>query len=180
MINRHRESDLIFDFPDHFHVIKFDDSTYFQKRFKKLQGSKAIDFLAHDTEKKILYLIEVKNFRDVEIENKERLKLNSPNSVALEVSLKVRDTLSCCVGAHLHHSEEEVTYFFDVLAAGDVTVKVILFLEGRFLNLPMIFAAQRDSMKKQLSWLTTKVSVENIACSRSTAFSVSSDERRVD
>lgn len=179
MMNKHMESNLIFDFPAHFHVIKFDESSYFQNKFKKLQSSKAVDFLAYDTVKEIMYLIEVKNFRDAEVENKDRLKLDSRESLALEVSLKVRDTLSCCVGASLHHSEEEITYFFDVLASGNVKVKVILFLEGRFKNPTQVFTAQRDRMKKQLSWLTTQVSVENIELSKTHVFMVSLGKRQL-
>lgn len=43
--------------------VKFNETTYFDKHFKKLQDSKGIEFIAYEDDTDEFVMIEVKNFR---------------------------------------------------------------------------------------------------------------------
>jgi len=75
------------NFPDQWIVSKYDNWAYYRNQFQKIaDGQKAVDILAIDTIEKILWLIEIKDYR-----NHRRTKLIN---LALEVALKTRDTLA--------------------------------------------------------------------------------------
>lgn len=174
------ESDIEFQFKESIYVIKFDETSFFINNFQRLQGSKGIDFFAYDKEKKTVYFIEVKNFMGAELENKHRLKVRTKDSLGLEVSHKVRDTLSCCVGAKRYKGEEEIAPFVDWIMNGKITLKVILFLEGTFKQHTQTLANIRDEIKSNLKWLTTKVSVESSKTTKDIVYQVSLLKRNLD
>ena len=163
------ESNLRFQFKEGLLPIKFDESNFYTKRFNTLQGSKGVDFIVFDEE--TLYFIEVKNFSGHEIENKKRLNANTEDSLALEVSRKVRDSIACLVGA-FKNSNDQLTPYFNRLKTKSVDIKVILFLEGRFHNETLVFRTITDEMKNRMNWLTTKVIVENIRLAKDHIYSI--------
>lgn len=146
---------------DRVSCIKFDETTFFEKHFKKLQGSKGIDFLVQDENKGEFYLIEVKNFRgsEHEPETKKRLQVGKPESVTFETALKVRDTIACIVGAYRSIQEQNITAFNQILTDG-ASIKVILLLEAPASKI-QDFKRWTDDLKKQLAWLNVKVFVLN-------------------
>ncbi|MGG1643215.1 DUF6661 family protein [Paenibacillus sp. NRS-1782] len=164
------ESNLCFQFKKGLLPIKFDETNFYTNRFNTLKGSKGVDFIVLNDE--TIYLIEVKNFKGHEIENKERLIANTEKSLALEVSHKVRDTISCLAGAY-KSGNEILTPYFTHFTKRSVEVKVILFLEGKFVNQPLVFRAMADGMKNRLKWLTTKVFVENVQLSKGRIYTIS-------
>ena len=173
MTQTHVESKLEFQFKTGLEVVKFDESSFFTQHFNKLIGSKGVDFLVDDPEGNVLYFIEVKNFTGHETENKKRLKVNTEFSLALEVSQKVRDSISCLVGAYKMGNDTAIIPFFHRLRQHNVQVKVILFLEGAFHEEIKMFRAMSDEMKVRLNWLTTKVLIENVRFAKESIYSIS-------
>jgi hypothetical protein len=155
------ESHLNFEFDETSVVLKFDETNFYQKHFMRLQTSKGVDFLV--LQQNTIYLVEVKNFRGYETDpaTKARLKTNSDESLALEVSQKVRDSIACLRGA-LANDKEVFASFYPMFVNRSTEFKVILFLEGRFNNEQVMFREITDSMKSMLGWLTKKVIVENV------------------
>ena len=68
-------------------------------------------------------------------------KVNTEFSLALEVSQKVRGSISCLVGAYKMGHDTVITPFFHRLRQHNVQVKVILFLEGAFHGEIQMFCA---------------------------------------
>lgn len=172
MNNHFEESRLLFQFKEHVEVISFDDTYFYNYRYKQLRRSKAVDFIAYDTHKKTLYFIEVKNFYGYEKDFKKRMRIDHDQSLSLEIPLKVRDTVAGLAGAAKVDVDNEMSQFFSLFANKDVTIKVILFLEGRFSHKTKLFRALIGRMKNNMKWLTTKVMVENVQSSRSTIYDV--------
>ncbi len=95
-MKRIEEEYLAFDFGERWKVFKFDDHRDYQRMKDTLEGTKAIDFLGV-LDKKELYLIEVKDFRQHRIETRDRLLTGE---LAIELAQKVRDSLACIIGAY--------------------------------------------------------------------------------
>lgn len=140
-------------------AIKFDETTFFEKHFKKLQTSKGIDFLIQDHVRNEFFLIEVKNFRGAEHEpdTKKRLQIGTKESVTFETALKIRDTISCIVGANRSVQEEQIKEFRNILK-NESPIKVILLLEAPS-EKEALYKILTDDLKKQLSWLNVKTIV---------------------
>lgn len=140
---------------------KFDETTYFDKHFKKLQDSKGIDFIAYEENTNEFVMIEVKNFRGSEHEpiTKNRLKINHPNSVVTETALKIRDSFSCLVGASRSIQDTELKSFDNVLKSNS-KVKIILLLEASSIQ-SKEYKLLTDDLKKKLAWLNVRVLVVN-------------------
>ncbi len=89
----HSESDLKFEFPADWVVVRYDDGAMHSSLNKALSakgtGVKGVDFIALTAEGDVL-LLEIKNFRGYRIENKIRL---TQSKLAEEISWKVFDTL---------------------------------------------------------------------------------------
>ena len=88
------EGKLSFNFPDKWNVIKYDECSFYKKKFQKVKGGKvkAVDFIAISPEK-TLWLIEVKDYRE-----NQRTK---PSDLPLEIAEKVFDTLAGLLPATL-------------------------------------------------------------------------------
>jgi len=101
------EQRLRFDFGSTWEVEKFDEHTVYRDGIERLKepivcghcrtsrdvGTKAVDFIGRHQDR--LYLLEVKDFHGHGVENRKRLR----EQLAIEVALKVRDTLAALVGA---------------------------------------------------------------------------------
>lgn len=65
-----------------------------------------------------------------------------------------------------------LTPYFSYLASRKVNVKVILFLEGKFTNEPVVFRVMADEMKKRLRWRITKVLIDNLVRPKENVYNV--------
>jgi len=156
------ESRLKFRFGDTWQIFQLDssDSKTMHRDYRdgiaKIQNTCAVDFVGiHDD---ILYFIEVKNFKNYEVENEEKL---SSGQLAIKIAQKVRDSISCIVAV----SRTSDNYGFwqpfnNLLCDRDKIVKVIAWLEGGFsASTPITRNTQLIATK--LSWLTPNVLVMN-------------------
>ncbi len=144
-------------------VVKYDEHRDFLERIAKLQGTKAVDFVAlHNGEDGDLYWIEVKDFRGYRIENRPRL---SSGELALEVGRKVRDSVAGVAGAYSSSGEwEEWKPFMKAAWRRRCKIRVLLCLEEDDMPGP---AARRQNaaqvqvrlLKETLRWLTARVCV---------------------
>ncbi len=89
--------DQLFTFGDAWtSAFKYDDTDFYRTKMEKhLPQTKAVDVLAI-CHKQELLLLEAKNFRGYRIANKKRL---SNGELAIEVALKVKDTVAGIMGA---------------------------------------------------------------------------------
>lgn len=150
------EERLVLDLGPSWDVVKYDDHSVYHEGIKCLQGTKAVDILGERGGD--LYFIEIKDFRGHRIENRARLR---DGDLAVEVALKVRDTLAGLVGAaRTRTSESWRSWAASVLKS---TPKVLLWLEqdraesddrgrGRPLTL-------KDRLDQNLRWLHPHVMV---------------------
>lgn len=100
------EEHLLFEFGSSWQVAKYDEHPIYREGIESLKeqipckqclkprevGSKAVDFVG--TYKGQPYFIEVKDFRGHSVENRKRIQ----GELAVEVALKVRDTLAGLIG----------------------------------------------------------------------------------
>ena len=105
------ESNLTFVFPRDITVSKFDDGKFYRKSFGKMPGGKGVDIIADSGD--MLQLIEIKNCKGHEQENRWRtsvdnskvtsapatLDVKDRDSLDIEVAKKVASTIACLYGA---------------------------------------------------------------------------------
>lgn len=161
-MTRIEEGYLAFDFDHRWRIFKLDAHRDYRERIGKLEGTKAVDFLAvlDETE---LSLIEVKDFRGHRIESKARL---SKGELAVEVAQKVRDSLACMIGAH-HTSTltEHWEPFIRFLCNRQGSIKIVLWLEEDLppphprLRQKAKASVETNIFKQKLTWLTSHVLV---------------------
>lgn len=157
------EGRLRFQFEDSWTVIKYDDHRDYRERIERLDGTKAVDFVAVQ-EGSLLFLIEVKDFRGHRIENQARLR---EGELAIEVGQKVRDTIAGIMGAHHRGNDEDWGRCVERMGCGEPPVRVLLWLEhdlppgppGRRKNEASVMI---DALKQKLHWLTTKILVVSL------------------
>ncbi|MCW0219462.1 MAG: hypothetical protein OJI67_14145 [Prosthecobacter sp.] len=156
-----------FEFGEPWYVaFKYDETAYYRKKAMKLQGivegvpqsAKAVDVIGvHELTG--LLLLEAKDFRGHRIANKPRMG----HEVAVEIAVKVRDTIAALVGALRNNVQE---FPSEVLAAAfqkgnDVTV--VLWLEDdSFRNTDSAkqkLGALTGVLKSKLAWLNVKAFV---------------------
>lgn len=181
-----KESGLVFSFDSSTKAIKFDDARFYREDFNKLTGGKGVDILTSSPEQNLVQLIEIKNCKGNESENKWRLGVNNstrsnmPNgvdeydrdSLDIEVSQKVAMTISCLYGAWtlkntVDRAEDFAEFWKDLYSANIPKMKrkisVCLFLEGDFgsktRTKKMIMQKVQDSLNQKLKWLNCKAVV---------------------
>lgn len=146
---------------------KYDDTDFYRREVNPLQGkiddisqsSKAVDIVGLHQAIGLL-LLEAKDFRGHRIPNKSRIKTNE---VALEVAVKVRDTVAAFVGA----SRKLVNDFpsGDLMAALEKgrSVTVVLWLEDDTFRDPsrakQTLLSLNGVLKEKLAWLNVKTVV---------------------
>lgn len=156
------EGQLSFDFPDAWHVCRLQDTSFYIRHFQGFCGQaggggcKEMDFLAYDPVGRVLWLIEVKDYR---VEQRTK-----PIELSDEVALKVRDSLALLRVAPIR---DLATSDAGRLQAGDfaqrsgqaTTVRVVLHCE-----LPSspsrLFPGIRDRANLQQKLATTMRSVD--------------------
>jgi len=170
------ESELKFTFNDSWtNIIKFDESESFDK-IKQITGTKAVDFVG--IKNNSLYFIEVKNERNnkqitiadllnklTEIEKKiTHCKTINNNEEMLikninEIGQKVKDSLALIIGVNCISQSSK--YFLDykqILCCDKPNIKIILWNENNWINLPKKDKLSNDilnkQLKKKLLWFT--------------------------
>jgi hypothetical protein len=157
------EQKLRFVFDDSWSVVKYDDHPDYQDRIRRLDETKALDFVAVYANE-VLYLIEVKDFRGYRIKNRPRVR---DAELALEVGQKVRDTIAGIVAAHHRGNTTDWGQAVKRLGANAAPVRVLLWLEqdlppgprGRRMNELSVLI---DALKQRLDWLTPRVLVVDL------------------
>ena len=135
------EGDLSFHFGEECSAVKFDDDEFYRKTFSALPHSKGVDIVAMCVDS--VSLIEVKDFRGHEAENRRRILPNSKNSDTLdaEVSLKVAMTIACLYGAFSKGMSSSAAnalaayysaFSTEKIPKGKKRINVLLFMEGSF------------------------------------------------
>ena len=114
------EGKLTIEFPTNWQVMKYDETTFYQKHFQKLAESKAVDFVAfEDGSDDQLWLIELKDYR---IHRRTKA-----GDLFLEIASKVRDTLA---SLYIAQRKEEVdVHSFVKMAAAKKRMRIVLHLE---------------------------------------------------
>ena len=153
------EGHLRFQFDDSWFVIKYDEHPDYRERIERLDGTKAVDFVAVHMDSQ-LFLIEVKDFRGHRIENQPRLR---EGELALEVGQKVRDTVAGIIAAYHRGNDEDWERVVRRMGCRESPVRVILWLEqdlpgppGRRSNQASVLI---DALKSRLQWLTPRILV---------------------
>jgi hypothetical protein len=124
------EGRLVFRFPDDWTVVKYDDARGFAVRRVMIDGTKKVDILALSPAPQArLLIIEVKDFRDHAIENRDRMALDGSDPLHIEVAMKVRDTMAILVAAYRARDERLAPVCSHLFGGADRPVDVILFLE---------------------------------------------------
>ena len=77
-------------FPREYGVMKYDESKFFKEKFRKIQSTKAVDFVCVTSD--TAWLIELKDYR--RCDNGKIPKPPKPSQLADVVVQKVRDTLA--------------------------------------------------------------------------------------
>ena len=163
------EGRLRFEFDDSWTVVKYDEPRgYYHEKVKDLEGTKAVDFVAlcvRPAREPDLFWIEVKDFRGYRIQNKQRQR---DGELVAEVTQKVRDSIAGVVGAFQMSSTPETWQpFVNRLRRREPLMKILLWLED---DAPPSGKSQRAKktqiqsrlLKRQLEWLTTKVSIASL------------------
>lgn len=159
-----KEGYLAFEFGHRWRVFKLDDHRDYRKRIGKLEETKAVDFLGILDENE-LYFIEVKDFREHRIENRDRIL---KGELAIEVAQKVRDTLACIIGAYRTSSSPDFWQLYArLLCDTNVRINVVLWLEHDLPSHPQQREKTRASVrgnvfKQKLNWLTGQVFVHGL------------------
>ena len=155
---------LQFEFADDWHAVHYDQHPDYMDRLKRLSRTKAVDFVAINSDS-TLFLIEAKDFRGHRIENQARIK---GGGLAVEVAQKVRDTIAGIVAANHRGNAGTWERIICCLSSKAPPVRVLLWLEddlppgprGRRQNRALVMTAD---LKKELTWLRSKVFVNSIA-----------------
>jgi hypothetical protein len=128
------EQRISFTFSDDWQVVKFDDHRDFRKGLQSVKSAggegvdaKGLDFLGFNKSFGIL-LLEVKDFRGHASENRSRLI----NGLAVEVSLKCRDTVAATIGASRTSSNPQTWRNLAIALADEkkAAIKIVLWLES--------------------------------------------------
>ena len=172
------EGALLFDFGGGWIVEKYDDHHGYRQGIERLKdraqldvggrvhalelGTKAVDFVGLWANE--VHFIEVKDFRGHRIENKQRIR---DGDLAVEVAVKVRDTIAGIVGARQRPGGGTWRPYVDALARGG-RPRVCLWLEEDTMGPRAIerghpgIALQRD-LQERLAWLAPRVLVRSCA-----------------
>lgn len=167
-MTRFVEGSLSFEFSADWAVEKWDETPFYRRRHQRLcgeldgkgEGTKALDFVGVHRGQE-LWLIEVKDFRRHPIESGPRME---SAELALEVGLKVRDSLSGLVGAR--QMDVDAKLWSSAVQLMPLTspnpIRVVLWMET---DGPLTQREKQrrsvllNRLKSMLRWLTTYVSV---------------------
>lgn len=162
---------IAFEFDDSWSVAKWDESRWYLDGICKLngpldgrsEGTKAMDAIGvrHD----VPYLFEVKDFRGVAIENKQRQLHDLP----LEVGLRARDTVAGLLGWIALGKQDELPLRWIRAACSQARPVRVVTLLAEDASRPGEPSHKRDArelerasrLKQRLAWLTPRVLVND-------------------
>ena len=145
--------------------IKYDDSKFYRSYVTKCHEAKAVDILALD--KQPLYMVEIKDFRNFRIENKQRI---SNGDLVNEFSKKIRDTIAGLYGSYRKNNLELEIYhkylFYNPKDSKPVCA-ILLMEEDKpnnyeEKNRKKIMKALKDKIEQQLRFLSLRIEIVNI------------------
>lgn len=156
-----------FEFGDQWSAaFKYDDTTFYRKEAIRLQGdidgvpqsTKAVDVVGlHDLSG--LLLLEAKDFRGHRIANKPRIE----GEVAVEVAVKVRDTIAALMGASRKPVDEFPSEVLVTAFQRRNEVTVVLWLEDDTFRqtdrAKQMLGALNGLLKSKLAWLNVRTFV---------------------
>jgi hypothetical protein len=120
-MQRLEEDKLACEFPTAWQVTKYDDWAFYRNQFQSsCTGNKAMDFLGFDPESDVLWLIEMKDYRQGP-RDKEKIFLWD------EVAIKARDTLAGLFAAKIEAGHPDHPFAQKSLTAAKL--RVVLHLE---------------------------------------------------
>jgi hypothetical protein len=165
------EGNIVFNFDDNIwsFVLKYDEQKDFENIRDAIQGTKAVDIIGI-LNRRILSLIEIKDFRGTAIANRRKFDKNDPNSLFVTIPQKVRDTLAGIIGG-ARNSTNIPDYweeYLTILSKSKKDIHVILWLEEdrNLVVNPMNEMRQKakikilnDALRTSLRWLTPYVKV---------------------
>ncbi len=179
-----KEGSLTFSFSSDYSVIKFDDTSFYRKKFNHLPSGKGVDIIANNSD--WFLFIEIKDCRGHESENAWRTSTdnskistapanvdpNSRDSLDIEVAKKIASTITCMYGAwskkeQIATTSDLLPYWSELNSTSIPTfnkqIRVILYLEGEFgsaaRSKKMIMQRLQQSIESKLAWLNCKVFV---------------------
>lgn len=116
-----QEEELVFQFPEHWQVEKYDAWSFYRNQFQKCCGScKAVDFVAVCSSRREFWLVEVKDYR--------QHRRTKPIDLAEEIACKVRDSLAGVAAARFRANADGEKHFARTALQGR-TIRVALHLE---------------------------------------------------
>ena len=109
-------------------VIQFDEHIDYKNIKTKLTGTKGIDIPG--IFQNSVYFIEINNFRDYRIKNKDKLN-NIGEELMIETAQKVRDSLACIISAKRNSTNDKELWnnYLSKIIDNRKGIKVILCLE---------------------------------------------------
>ena len=120
-MQRFTEEKLACDFPDNWHVTKYDDWAFYRRHFQNsCAGNRGVDFLGFDPATSVLWMIELKDYR---LGRRARDKM----PLWEEVAVKARDTLAGLFVASLDPGHNDQTFAKQSLTC--TKLRVVLHLE---------------------------------------------------
>lgn len=166
------EGRLNFHFSKDCEAIKFDEDKFYRETFNALPFSKGVDIIAISSN--AAALIEIKDFRGHEAENRRRILPNSKRSDTLdvEVASKVAMTIACLYGAfsksQTTSTAKTLADYYYAFQSEDIPkckkrIEILLFMEGDFRfqtrSKKTIMGELRKSIAAKLRWLNCTVRV---------------------
>jgi hypothetical protein len=138
------------------------------EKINRATGASSVEFIGILQAERLVFM-EVKDFRQHRIENKARL---SSNELAVEIAVKVKDTIAGIVGGARLSTHQRVLFkeFVRYLNSEKKIIEVVLWLEEDARGLPSTILEKRNragnfnlskQLKEKLNWLTHQVVVMN-------------------
>lgn len=160
------ESNLCFQFEEeNWQVVKYDEENNYLEVSRKLQGTKAIDFLGIYNNKSLIFF-EIKNFRGYGMQPKTQKRVASAmEDLSTEIAQKVKDTIAiiCGINKNISFDENNIWCQSAEYLFNDKQIIVIAWIEeddNKQVKAEM--ATRTDKLKQKLSWLTNYVYIDNV------------------
>ncbi len=159
------ERKLRFQFDDTWSVVeKYDDHPDYRNAMQKLQGTSALDFVAVRGDDGPVFLIEVKDYRSLPLDEQEN---RLDGDLAAQGGRKVRDTIAGILGPHHRGQVDSWGPVVRRMVAPDRPIQVLLWVEDSFPSGPEGRSGNRLSvlagrLRGQLEWLTPNVFVARL------------------
>lgn len=165
------ESGVQFDFDDSQwqFITQFDSEKDYEKVKNALEETKAVDFVGMKDDR--TYFFEIKGFRGYATQSSVKKRLaNGAEDLTTEIAQKVRDTLSCLLGAVRNSTNSAASWKLLCKAISDNTkpLLIIAWIEEDTPNKTAVLRnkaknqTRRDKLKTKLSWLSNQVLIMNV------------------